>query len=156
MDQLAHDFAEQVHFLFVYVRESHPDRFPDHPTHKSIEQKFQQARDMQQRHCTSRRILVDSLDGDVHRRHGGLPNMSWVVDHTGRIAYKAAWTVEQDIRAALEDAIRIRELKRESSSGGEEYKDFYRETISILGCTSRTSNATSDAREAAASAGDDD
>ena len=74
MDQLTRDFAEQAHFLFVYVREAHPDTFPTHPEHRSMEQKFQQARDMQQRHNTPRPILIDDLDGGIHRVYGGLPN----------------------------------------------------------------------------------
>ena len=130
MDQMARDFAEQAHFLFVYVREAHPDEFPDHPEHHSIEQKFQHARDMQERHQTPRTVLVDSLDGDVHRLYAGAPNMSWVLDHTGRVAYKAAWTAESEIRPALESALRIRELKSQRR-----YKDCYTESMSILPST---------------------
>ena len=131
MDQLARDFAEQAHFLFVYVREAHPDMFPTHPEHRSIEQKFQQARDMQQKFNTPRPILIDDLDGGVHRVYGGLPNMSWIIDHTGRIAYKAAWTVEDDIRAALEDVLRVREVKRQAASNGSSTREFYKEMISL-------------------------
>ena len=132
MDGLAHDFADRAHFLFVYVREAHPDEDPDHPAHRSIEQKFRHARDMQDRHNSPRTILVDSVDGNVHRLYGGLPNMSWVIDHTGRVVHKAAWTVAADVRSAIEDASRIRELKREASASGALYKDYYRETISAL------------------------
>ena len=59
MDQLARDYADQAHFLFVYVREAHPDDFPDHREHHSIKQKFGHACDMQKRHETPRRILID-------------------------------------------------------------------------------------------------
>ncbi len=127
MDQMARDFADQAHFLFVYAREAHPDEFSDHPEHHSIEQKYQHARDMRERHKTPRSILVDSLGGDVHHQYGLLPNMSWILDHTGTVAYKAAWTSAQDIRAALEEVLRIRELKREGR-----FKDFYKETMSVL------------------------
>ena len=127
MDQMARDFADQAHFLFVYVREAHPDEFPDHPVHRSLQQKFKHARDMAKRHGTPRTVLVDHLDGDVHRAHGGAPNSTWIVDHTGHVTYKAAWTVAADIRTALEDVLRIRELKSQGN-----YKDYYRETISIL------------------------
>ena len=132
MDQMARDFSDNVHFLFIYTREIHPDDFPDHPPHKSIEQKYQHARDMQQRHNTPRPILIDSLDGDVHRQWGGLPNMSWIIDHTGRVAYKAGWTVESDIRPALEQVLQIREYKRQANAEGRFYKDYYREQITVL------------------------
>jgi len=132
MDQLARDYADDVHFLFVYTREIHPDDFPDYPPHQSIEQKYQHARDMQRRHNTPRQILIDSLDGDVHRQWGGLPNMSWIIDHTGTVAYKAGWTLESDIRPALEDVMRIREFKRQAQAEGRFYKDYFRESITVL------------------------
>ena len=132
MDQLAQDFKGDVHFLFIYVREAHPDHFPDHPAHKSIEQKFQHARDLRDRHSSPRPVLVDDLDGTVHREWGGLPNMSWIIDHTGHIAYKAGWTVESDIRAALEDLVRVRELKHEAAESGRPFRPYYKETISVV------------------------
>lgn len=127
MDQLARDFAEQATFLFIYVREAHPDDFPDHPAHKSFEQKWQHALDLRERHHTPRTILVDDLDGTLHNVYGLRPNMSWIIDHAGRVSYKADWTSAADIRNALEDTLRIRELKRQ---GG--FKDFYRETMTVL------------------------
>lgn len=127
MDQLAREFADRAHFLFVYVREAHPDDFPDHPAHKSYAQKWQHALDLRSRHDTPRPILVDDLDGAVHRVFGGRPNMSWIIDHTGRVSYKADWTSSVDVRAALDETLRVRDLKRE---GG--YKDFYKESMSVL------------------------
>lgn len=78
MDDLAREYAGRAHFLFVYVREAHPDTFPDHPAHTSYEQKFRHARDLQEKWRTPRTILEVSLDGDVHRVWGGMPNMSWM------------------------------------------------------------------------------
>ena len=85
MDQMARDFADQAHFLFVYVREAHPDEFPDHPEHHSIEQKYQHARDMRERHKTPRPILVrhplgpglrsrPGAGGGVEDTSGGAPD----------------------------------------------------------------------------------
>ncbi len=127
MDQMARDFAADANFLFIYVREAHPDDFPDHPAHQEFEQKWKHALDLRERHGTPRNILVDDLDGEVHRIYGGRPNMSWIVDHTGMVSYKADWTSAPDIRSALEETLRIRELKREGS-----FRNFYRETMTIL------------------------
>jgi hypothetical protein len=63
MDKLARDFADEVNFLFVYVREAHPDTHPEWPAHEDIEQKFAYARAMQERHATPRTIVVDDLAG---------------------------------------------------------------------------------------------
>ena len=132
MDQMARDFEDQAHFIFVYVREAHPDDTPEYPEHKNNDQKFQHARAMQAKHGTPRRILVDSLDGDVHRQFGGIPNMSWIIDHTGRVAYKAGWTIAPEIREALNDAIRVRKLKREASEKGVGFRTYYKESVSAL------------------------
>lgn len=130
MDQLARDYADSVHFLFIYTREPHPDDFPEHRAHKSIDQKNQHARDMRDRHNTPRPILIDDLDGTVHREWGGLANMSWVIDHSGHIAYKAGWTVEADIREALEGVAHLREIKRQAAGSGTGYRPYYKETFS--------------------------
>jgi len=53
--------------------------------------------------------------------------MSWVLDHTGRVAYKASWTDSVDIDAALEEAVTLREKKAK----GEMANEFYRETVGI-------------------------
>ena len=69
----------------------------------------------------SRPILVDSLSGDVHRMYGGVANMSWIVDHTGRVAYKASWTDVDDIRSVLAETLELRERRRQGTG------EFYRE-----------------------------
>src|SRR5262245_53362232 len=125
MDALARTFAGQAHFLFIYVREAHPDTFPDHPAHRAFEQKHEHARDLQRKFTTPRTVLVDGLDGEMHRAWGGLPNMSWVIDHTGRVAFKAGWTVAADVRAALEDALRWRQLKREQATTASYYREVF-------------------------------
>jgi len=126
MDQLARDYADEINFLFIYAREAHPDTRPEWPAHKSIEQKFAHARALQERHDTPRTIVVDTLEGDVHRVYGGMPNMSWIVDHAGIVAYKAGWTSEIDLRAAVEEVLRHKDLKREGGTAL-----FYRESMSV-------------------------
>ena len=81
---------------------------------------------MRNMYDTPRAILIDSLDGDVHRLYSGLPNMSWVIDHAGRIAHKFSWTVADDIRSALEDTLSVRGMLREGSTRG-----YYHESLSV-------------------------
>lgn len=119
MEALAREFMDKVHFLFVYGREAHPGELIPH--HTSYKQKVKQAkmlRDLGQ----SRPILVDSLSGDVHRMYGGVANMSWIVDHTGRVAYKASWTDADDIRSVLAETIELRERRRQG--GGQFYREI--------------------------------
>ena len=81
----------------------------------AIEQKFDHAKTMQLRHQTPRTILVDDVEGTVHRAWSGCSNMSWIIDHTGRVHFKSNWTHEPDLRRALDSAVKLRDLKREGS-----------------------------------------
>jgi hypothetical protein len=49
----------------------------------------------------SRDILVDDLAGTAHRGYGLMPNMTWVIDRGGRVAYKANWTSAANVEAFL-------------------------------------------------------
>jgi len=124
MDQLARDYEGKAHFLFIYAREAHPDRFPEWPAHKSYQQKLTHGRALKQRFDSPRTFLVDDLDGAVHRLYSGRPNMSWVIDHTGRIAFKGGWTQAADLREALELVLRVREMKRNGVRVNPYYKEI--------------------------------
>ena len=56
--------------------------------------------------CAVRRpILLDDIEGTVHRAFGLLPNMTWILGPGGIVLYKAAWTVVPDVEEALSDAV---------------------------------------------------
>lgn len=128
MDQMAREIGDAAHFIFVYTREAHPEKGPDYPGElglppseeehpfpalTSIERKFENARTMRDLRQTPRTILVDDLDGSVHRQYSGGSNMSYILDHTGRLHYKANWTREAHLHRELLAAIEMRELKRD-------------------------------------------
>ena len=125
MEQLAKKFAGKAHFIFVYVREAHPGEV--YPPHQYDEQKMLHAQSFKERLNIERPILVDSLYGKIHRIYGGVSNMSWIVDHTGHVAFRAAWTVAADIEAAVEEAIEVRELRR----SGKSFSVYYREMTGL-------------------------
>jgi hypothetical protein len=113
MDAMAREIGDEAHFLFIYTREAHPEHFPEEfPAIDSIERKFANARVMRERHGTPRTMLVDDLDGAVHRQYSGGSNMAYIIDHTGRLHFKANWARELHLRRELRVAIAIRELKR--------------------------------------------
>lgn len=124
MEELAKDYGDRVHFLFVYTREAHPGELI--PTHTSFEQKVRQAQMLRDRGM-NRQMVIDTLNGDVHRLYSGLSNMSWILDHTGRVAYKASWTDSADIRIALEETVMLRERK----ASGAMVNEFYREMVGL-------------------------
>jgi peroxiredoxin len=79
-----------VEFLFIYTNESHPgDRYP---SHTSFEQKFAVARELKELEEMRFPVLVDHLDGTVHRTFGDRPNSCFVVNRDGRLVYRTALT----------------------------------------------------------------
>jgi hypothetical protein len=91
--------APQAEWVFVYTREAHPGENVGY--HDSIEAKLACARLLHDEAGISRDILVDDLSGSVHRAYGLMPNMTWVIDRGGRVAYKADWTSAPNVEAFL-------------------------------------------------------
>jgi hypothetical protein len=85
--------------VFIYTREAHPGE--NVPHHGAFERKLACARLLRDEAGIRRPILVDDLSGTVHRRYGSMPNMTWVIDRGGRVAYKANWTSAADVEAFL-------------------------------------------------------
>jgi hypothetical protein len=85
--------------VFVYTREAHPGE--DVPPHDSFERKLASARLLRDEVGIRRTILVDDLTGSAHRGYGMMPNMTWVIDRGGRVAYKANWTSAANVEAFL-------------------------------------------------------
>jgi hypothetical protein len=100
MEEMAVRYAPRsVRSVFIYTREAHPGERCRH--HTSMADKRRNARDFKTEFKVKRQILLDDLDGTVHRAYGMLPNMSWIVGRGGLILYKAAWTDPSDIEDAL-------------------------------------------------------
>jgi len=101
MNGLCRKFTRSdVQFLFVYVREAHPgDRIP---AHRSMEDKLRAAEALRGREEIRMPIIVDELRGSIHRKYGKLPNSTFLIDKSGRIAFRALWTQPSVIEDALE------------------------------------------------------
>ena len=104
LNKLYQRFRDQgFEFFTVYVREPHPGEH--YGPHKTWEQKLKFARDCRERDGIQNPILVDGLDGTVHRLYGLMPNMIYIIDKGGKIAYKAMWTDHEEIASVLENLI---------------------------------------------------
>lgn len=112
MDELAEEYgARGFQSFFLYVREAHPGELLPH--HTSFAQKLAHARTFRDEQHVRRPILVDGLDGPLHRLLGAMPNMTWILLRGGTIAYKAAWTATADVRRAVNEIAGIPELRRQ-------------------------------------------
>ncbi len=101
-----------VRFVFAYTNEAHPS--DEWPHHQSFDQKRAHARHMAATYEIRRPMLVDDLEGTVHRAFGGLPNMTYVL-HRGRVVYRANWTAEASLRMALDHLAYEAEVKADGS-----------------------------------------
>jgi alkyl hydroperoxide reductase subunit AhpC len=108
---LAREFpVSEVEFLFIYVREAHPG--VELPPHHSIEDKARAAMLLRDQEQIDFPILIDELGGEVHRRYGALSNASFIVDKSGRVAYRSLASHSGSLGAALEEL-----LERQKESG---------------------------------------
>ncbi len=92
-----------VEFLMVYTRETHPGE--NIKSHRKFEEKIEHARLFKELEKVQLRLLVDSLDGKIHRKYGMLPNMVYIVNKESRIVYKASWTDAKEIESVLENLL---------------------------------------------------
>ena len=100
LSSIAPKFAPQgVEFLTVYTRETHPGEKVGR--HRTYGEKVAHARRFKEEDGVKVRVLVDGLDGRIHRRYGILPNMVYIVNRDGRIAYKATWTDVEEVESVL-------------------------------------------------------
>ncbi|WP_416839752.1 deiodinase-like protein [Haloferax sp. DFSO52] len=98
VNRLAAKYGESVNFCLVYVREAHPGARVG--PHNSITDKRELANDVAP-HLENRTVLVDDVQGSVHRAFDAMPNSVHLVGTDGIVAYRADWLHA----GALDDAI---------------------------------------------------
>lgn len=115
-----------VEFFTIYVREPHPGEH--YGPHRTWAQKVKFARDCRDQDRVQNPLLVDDLQGTVHRLYGLMPNMIYIIDKTGRIVYKALWTDHQEIASVLANLALADQLQ----SRGVRVKPSYTERINYI------------------------
>jgi hypothetical protein len=78
-----------VHWLVIYTREAHPGEVT--PAHHRPEDKRAAARRLAAAESLGRRLLIDDLDGSVHRRYGGAWDSIYVIGPEGLVVLRQAW-----------------------------------------------------------------
>ncbi|MEE8450198.1 MAG: hypothetical protein V3S39_11265 [Thermodesulfobacteriota bacterium] len=110
LNQLYHRYKNRgFQFFTIYVREAHPgEKVSEHTT---FSQKVSRAESCKQEEEISVPVLVDSLDGQLHRDYGLLPNMIYVINRQGIIVYKSDWTDAEELEGLFENMTRWEEAK---------------------------------------------
>jgi hypothetical protein len=97
---LYEEFQRDFQFVMLYVREAHPGERLLQP--ESLPEKAEHAARLKSQLGVEPRVVVDDLDGTLHRLLDGKPNAAFVFDSAGRLAYRSLWASDQ---AGLREAL---------------------------------------------------
>ena len=100
MRKLARDYGDRAAFLFVYIREAHPEGGWQVASNRKDGVVFRDAvrwaerRDVAKTCCTRLKldmpVVVDTIDNTVDDLYAGWPERMFVVDRDGVVAYAGA------------------------------------------------------------------
>jgi len=97
-----------IEFLFIYVREAHPGERIQ--AHKSFEEKLRAARLIRDEEEIQMPMVVDDVRGSIHRKYSRMPNPVFLIDKSGRVAFRSMWAKPKELGEAIEELL---ELQRE-------------------------------------------
>lgn len=103
MNALAEKYGNDVEFYVVYTREAHPGQ--RYHRHTSFEQKCQLARDTTDLESIDRTVLVDDVEGTMHRQYDSLPNSVYVIGRDGVVSHRADWLDVARLDEELEELL---------------------------------------------------
>lgn len=109
------EFGDQVDFVLLSGREAHPGE--SYPQPKTEAQARERARTLQSHHDVPFSVVVDDLDGRLHRLLDGKPNAAFLFDRDGILVFRALWSSDERLRGALEAVVTSKpQLKAESTA----------------------------------------
>lgn len=97
--------GDDIEFLFVYVREAHPGEII--PAHKSLKEKTDSARLLQEEEDIEVPILVDDLHGSIHCKYSSLPNPAFLIDKSGQVAFLSLWSRPEGLALAIRELLEL-------------------------------------------------
>lgn len=109
IDKLTAKYPD-VAFVVVYVREAHPGS--RRGAHADLQEKTALAEEMKAEFKENREVLVDSVDGDMHKAYGSFPNMVYIIDPEGTVVYRCDWSFAKKIDAVLQNRPEINDQER--------------------------------------------
>lgn len=107
-------YGDRVQFLTLYVREAHPGE--EQEQHRTYREKVEHARALQDRDRLPWRIIVDDIEGSLHRALDGKPNAAFLTDRRGVIVYRSLWAGDGAGLAQALDAVSRGSVPRKKES----------------------------------------
>lgn len=109
MEELQKKYKDRdVEFFVVYSKEPHAGErryFKKYTQHTSYEHKLGYAKELVGEFGMKVPVLVDDIDEAVVNAYGRMPNMVYIIDKEGKIAYKADWTEQPRIDLLLDELL---------------------------------------------------
>jgi peroxiredoxin len=116
-----HFRGDEIEFLFIYVREAHPgERIR---AHRSQSEKIEAAGVLRDEENIEMPVVADDIRGSIHRKYSRLPNPAFLIDRSGRVAYRSMWTRPEQLQSAIEELLeaqRERGMDHAIVKGGED------------------------------------
>src|SRR4051812_24987646 len=97
--------GEDIEFLFVYVREAHPGE--KLPAHGSWEDKLAAAERLREEADIDIPMVLDDVRGSIHRKYSKLPNPAFLIDKSGRVAFRMMWAQPGPLAAAIDELLEV-------------------------------------------------
>lgn len=104
VEDLYREFGDRVDFALLATREAHPGE--NYPQPHTAEDKALRAKELSDHHSLPFTVVVDDIDGTVHRLLDGKPNTAYVIDPSGTVAFRSHWARdERSLRSALTSVV---------------------------------------------------
>ncbi|MEP3299909.1 MAG: deiodinase-like protein [Pseudoruegeria sp.] len=103
---------DRVSGAVLYVREAHPGA--DIQSHKNIEAKLKCATRLISEDHETRTVLVDDLQGTVHKAYGSMPNAVFIINRNGCVVFRSDWNNPSATMAAVDALLEGRAITAKS------------------------------------------
>lgn len=113
--------ARGIAFFLLYTRESHPAE--TYSGHQTIEQKIAHAGALQRLENVRVPIIVDHLDGRIHRAYGLWPNALFVIHKDGRLIFRSNMANHDELRHYLNDLLAAEKAAAEGRVLHQQYSE---------------------------------
>ncbi len=109
MEELQKKYKDKdIEFFVIYSKEPHAGErryFKKYKQHTSYEHKLGYAAELVESFGMKIPVLVDDLEETTVEAYGRMPNMVFIIDKEGKIAYKADWTELPRIDLLLDELL---------------------------------------------------
>ena len=108
-------YGDRVAFAFIYTREAHPGENIRQPA--TLTEKVEHARLLKELHGVDWPVLVDDLDGTLHRTLDTKQNSVHIVGSDGRIVFRALFAGDDEVNNAIAALAAGRQPRKSQSLG---------------------------------------